>query len=132
MNTLLTRKPWLAITIYSSLLALFTFAVKYLAPGLVHQGAFYILLFFYLLTLLTHYLSLSGLGYSVERFSVFFFTSMIMRLLLSAGVVLVALLLQIPERISFALNLVVLYFAFLIFEINALLTTLRSNFQKRA
>jgi hypothetical protein len=128
----LLRRPWLAISLFSVLLALLTFGFRQLAPDLVHQGAFYVLLYFYLLTLLTHYLTRLGLHDSAERFSAYFFTAMVIRLLLSAAVVLLFLLRGIPERIAFALNFVAVYFAFLIFEINTLLTTLRSNFQKRA
>lgn len=126
------KKAWLALTLFALTLTLLTFLLNLLAPGIIHQGAYFILLFFFLLTLLTHYLSVAALREGHDKFALVFFGSITVRLLISVAVVLVVLLKGIPHKITFVVNFAVTYLAFLIFEIYALLTTLRSNFQKRA
>lgn len=126
------EKAWLTLSVYALILTLLAFLLDTLAPQIIHEGAYFILLFFFLLTLLTHYLSISALKAGHDRFSLVFFGTMTVRLLLSVGIVLVVLLQDIPSKITFAVNFATTYLAFLIFEIYALLTTLRSNFQKRA
>lgn len=127
-----TKKAWVALSLYTLMLLLLALLLNNLAPHLIHQGAYLIIFFFYLLTLLTHHLSVSALSEGHDKFSLVFFGFMTVRLLLSVGVVLVVLLQDIPSKITLTVNFALTYLAFLIFEIYALLTTLRSNFQKRA
>lgn len=127
-----TKKAWLELSLYGLLLMLLALLIDELAPQLIHQGAYFVILFFYLLTLLTHHMSVSALRESPDKFSLVFFGFLTVRLLLSVGVVLIVLLQNIPSEITFIVNFALTYLAFLIFEIYALLTTLRSNFQKRA
>lgn len=127
-----TKKAWVALSLYTLMLLLLALLLDNLAPQLIHQGAYLIIFFFYLLTLLTHHLSVSALNEGHDKFSLVFFGFMTVRLLLSVGVVLVVLLQDIPSKITLTVNFALTYLAFLIFEIYALLTTLRSNFQKRA
>jgi len=129
---LTSKNSWLALLLFALVLTFLTYLIQLLAPKIIYEGAYFIILFFLLLTLLTNYISRSTLEHSPDRFSLFFFGTITLRLLLSVGVVLVVLLQDIPDKITFGINFAVVYLIFLIFEIYALLTTLRSNFQKRA
>lgn len=129
---LTSKNSWLALLLFALVLTFLTYLIQLLAPNIIYEGAYFIILFFLLLTLLTNYISQSALKHSPDRFSLFFFATITLRLLLSVGVVLVVLLQDIPDKITFGINFAVVYLIFLIFEIYALLTTLRSNFQKRA
>jgi len=126
------KQAWIVLSLFALSLTLLSFLLSTLASGIIHQGAYFIILFFYLLTLITHYLSVSALREGHDRFALVFFASITVRLLISLAVVLTVLLKGLPQKITFIVNFAVVYLAFLIFEIYALLTTLRSNFQKRA
>lgn len=127
-----SQKAWLILSLYSLILATLAFLIYSLNPTLVHEEIYYVILFFFMLTLITHHFSVAALDEGHDRFSLVFFGFLTLRLLLSLGIILVALLLNISDRITFIVNFALVYLAFLIFEIYALLTTLRSNFQKRA
>lgn len=126
------NKSWLALFLYALALAFITFLIKTTAPSMIHSGAYYIILFFLLLTIFTHYITFQGMRHMPDKFALVYLGTMTFRLLISIGVILIALLQAIPDRITFVINFAILYLAFLIFEIYALLTTLRSNFQTRA
>lgn len=126
------EKAWLALSLFAISLSLLTFLLNELSADLIHQGVYFVILFFFLFTLLTHYLSIAAIREGHDRFALVFFGSMTIRLLVSVGVVLLILFKGIPQKITFVVNFSLVYLAFLIFEIYALLTTLRSNFQKRA
>jgi len=126
------RKDWLALSALALCVAFLTLTVDTLAPDLVPSGAYAILLFFFLLTLVTHYASVASIEAGHQQFTLVFFGLMTFRLLTTTGIVLVVLLKNLPQKIPLIVYLGFTYLVFLIFEINALLTTLRSNFQKRA
>lgn len=127
-----TKKSWLALFLYALVLSFITFLTKTMAPAMVYQGAYFIIIFFLLLTLFTHYITLQGLKHAPDKFALVYLGTMTFRLLMSLGIILIAFLQEIPDRITFVVNFAIVYLAFLIFEIYALLTTLRSNFQTRA
>lgn len=127
-----SKKSWLALFLYALALSFITFLTNTLAPTLVYPGAYFIIIFFLLLTLFTHYVTLQGLKHAPDKFALIYLGTMTFRLLISFGIILIVFLQDIPDRITFVINFAIVYLAFLIFEIYALLTTLRSNFQKRA
>ena len=127
-----TNKSWLALFLYALALTAVTFLIKMVFPSLVYPGIYYIIFFFLLLTLFTHFITLSGLKYMPDKFALVYLGTMTFRLLICVGIILIALLQKIPDKITFVINFAIVYLAFLIFEIYALLTTLRSNFQTRA
>lgn len=127
-----TKKSWLALFLYAIVLSFIIFLVKAMAPALVYQGAYYILIFFLLLTLFTQYITSLGLKHAPDKFALVYLGTMTFRLIMSIGIILIVLLQDIPDKITFIVNFAIVYLAFLIFEIYALLTTLRSNFQTRA
>lgn len=53
----------------------------------------------------------------------------VVRLVLSIAVIFVALQQGVDQRVSFVLNFLTVYFAFLVFELISLLTTLRANLE---
>jgi hypothetical protein len=125
-------KVWLLFSLYSLILATLAFLIDSLLPTLVHEEVYNMIIFFFLLTLITHHFSVAALDEGHDRFSLAYFGFLTLRLLLSLSIILIALLLNIPDKITFIVNFALVYLAFLIFEIYALLTTLRSNFEKRA
>jgi hypothetical protein len=127
-----TKRSWLALFLYALALTAITFLLKMMLPSLVYPGIYYIIFFFLLLTLFTHFITLSGLKHMPDKFALVYLGTMTFRLLICIGIILIVLLQEIPDKITFVINFAIVYLAFLIFEIYALLTTLRSNFQTRA
>lgn len=126
------KKSWLALFIFAALFFILAFFAHQLFPEIIYPGIYYIVLFFLLLTMFTHYINLMGLKHMPEKFALVYLGAMTFRLLMSIGIILIVLLQEIPDRINFVIHFAIVYLAFLIFEIYALLTTLRSNFQTRA
>jgi len=126
------KKAWLALSLVALTLTLLTFLLQFVKPAFVHEWAYFTILFFFFLTLGTHYASLAAVRSGPDQFALVFFASVTVRLLLSVAIVLTALLMNLSHKITFVVNFAVTYLVFLIFEIYALLTTLRSNFEKRA
>ncbi|WKN29994.1 hypothetical protein PZB74_13570 [Porifericola rhodea] len=126
------KQSWLALFLFALVVALLVFLVQQIVPIWVYHGAYYIVLFFLLLTLLTQYLTQMGLKHAPDKFAFVYLGTMTLRLIISIGIILIVLLQDIPDKITFVINFAIVYLAFLIFEIYALLTTLRSNFQTRA
>ncbi len=126
------KKSWLALFLFAIALTFVVFLTQAIIPAIVHQGAYYIIAFFLLLTIFTHYISLLGFKHIPDKFALVYLGTMTFRLLMGIGLIIIVLLQGIPDRILFVANFAFVYLAFLIFEIYALLTTLRSNSQKRA
>lgn len=123
---------WLALFLFATLLTIVALLVQIMFPDLIYHRVYLIILFFLLLTLFTHYITLMGLKHAPDKFALVYLGTMTFRLLMSIGIILIVLLQEIPEKINFVIHFAIVYLAFLIFEIYALLTTLRSNFQTRA
>ncbi|MDF9798304.1 signal transduction histidine kinase [Catalinimonas alkaloidigena] len=123
---------WFALFLFALVLVIIAYLAQTIFPNLVYQGIYLIILFFLLLTLFTHYITRMGLKHAPDKFALVYLGTMTFRLLISIGIILIVLLQEIPDRINFVIHFSIVYLAFLIFEIYALLTTLRSNFQTRA
>ena len=109
------------------ILALLTygFEVPYL-----HQALWYIVLFVFVLTALSLLVSQRGAQKSQEAVVKYVMGGTVIRFTLSILAIYIALKTGIPDRVTFVVNFMIMYFVFLAFELYSLLTTLRPNFEK--
>lgn len=116
------------------LLTLFLTVVVYLLQAwqvrFIHQGVYYIIAFFFFLSLIITLITNQAIQHDAQKFVTFYLATMILRLLISFGVLLIVLLQDLPNKFNFILNFAVAYLIFLIFEIYTLLATLRANSEK--
>lgn len=130
MNT--TFRHALRLTILTIGIALVLFAVKsYTATPLVHDNYLLIILFLYILTLITSSFVLYGVKGNRDKFNAFFFSGMIFRFFCSIIFITVIALVGINDVLYFVLDFFVLYLLYQVFEITSLMANLRSHLENR-
>ncbi len=98
---------------------------------LVHPQYGTILLFLYLLTVLTNAFVSFGVEKHRDKFNLFFFPALIFRIFASIIFILVVVLLKFPDILYFVLDFFILYLLYQVFEITSLMTNLRSHLENR-
>ncbi len=93
----------------------------------LHDTLWYIILFVFVLTAISLLLGQWGMRKSQEAVVKYVMGATLIRFTLSIIAVYVVLKMGVPDRLSFALNFMGVYFVFLAFELYSLLTTLRPN-----
>ncbi|MBX0292723.1 hypothetical protein K3G63_19920 [Hymenobacter sp. HSC-4F20] len=124
-------KPFLqSYLLFCLLLGFVLYAVySQFGPRIVHPFTGYTFGFFFLLTLLTYWVTAKMVQRNAQNFMVAYFGGMVARLLLSLTLVLVYLLLgygrETSSQWAFLGSFFVLYFLFTGFEVWSVLTNLR-------
>lgn len=121
----------LRLTSVGAGLALLVYIVGELAPAWVHPEVYGILLFLYVLSLLSALGVLAVVQKNPKYFNAAFFSTLIFRFFASVIFILVFALMKIPAILVFVANFFVLYLCFQLFEITSLITNLRPHLEKR-
>jgi hypothetical protein len=98
---------------------------------LVHPYAWYILLFFALITLGTFYAIRKGTEADPGSFQLYYLGSSVFRVLLCMMVVFIYVYLATERELQFAINFFVIYFIYTGFEIYGILSNLRRISKKQ-
>lgn len=130
MNT--TFRHALRLTALTAGIALVMYAVKsYTATAFIHDSYLLIILFLYVLTLITSSFVLWGVRGNRNRFNAFFFSGMIFRFFASIIFITIMALIGTKDILFFVLDFFVLYLLYQVFEITSLMANLRSHLENR-
>jgi hypothetical protein len=122
-------KPIIKLSLFSLFLFLITVAEDQFHLNFFHVHKWFLLIFFFLLNLLTTAFIHLGINKNKENLAVFYFGAMIFRFFISLMVAFVFIYKGVDEKVMFVINFFVFYLLFLMFEIYSLLTNLRPNFK---
>ncbi len=123
-----TRKLLVLTGLIALAIGLLIYGTQY---NIVHPYAWYMLLFFVVVTGFTFYITRKGYQEDEENFQLYYFGSMAFRVVMCLAVVLLYVFFQKERHLQFALNFFVLYFIFTGFEIYGILTNLRPISKKQ-
>jgi hypothetical protein len=99
--------------------------VRYLNPALLYTYQWYLLLYFYLITLLSLVIVERTTQKDQEKLSKGFFSAMMLRLFISIVIAIVIIYFDRANSTIFALNFLILYLLYLGFEIYYLISILQ-------
>lgn len=114
----------LGLTIF--LLAV-VYAVRQFYPAIIYDYTIYFLIYFFFLSLLNHQFIRFALKNKGGEFTSFYFVSMLIRFFLSIIIIFVVIYVDRENRITAAISFMILYFAYLAFEIIWLLKKININ-----
>lgn len=118
---------FLQLLLFSSLVAIIIGILKQFFPGnYIHQAIWMILIFYATVTAVIHYLTSNAVNRSDSSFITAILGSMGLKLLLSIAFMVFYLLNNRVNSTWFAVDLIVLYLFFTVFEISSLLRNLRT------
>ena len=112
-------------TIFTALLFLVCAVIANLAPGWLYSYQWYLLLYFYLITLLSLFIIERTTRKNLEKLSKGFFSAMMLRLFVSIIIAVVIIYFDRANSTIFALNFLILYLVYLGFEIYYLISILQ-------
>lgn len=119
-----------ALLFFTLFLFAVAYAIRYWQLIPLHTSIYYIIIFYFFLSVITTIITHWSLQRDPGRFVVAYMAAMVIRLLLSFALVLVVILQEIAHKQNFILSFAGIYLVFLVFEIYTLLTTLRANSEK--
>ena len=112
-------------TIFTSIVLLFQMGIQYLNAGLLYNYQWYLLLYYYLITLLSLFIIEKTTQNDQEKLSKGFFLAMMLRLFVSIVIAIVIIHYDRANSTIFALNFLILYLIYLGFEIYYLISILQ-------
>jgi L-asparagine transporter-like permease len=112
-------------TIFTALLFLACAVIAKIAPGWLYSYQWYLLLYFYLITLLSLFIIERTTRKNLEKLSKGFFSAMMLRLFVSIIIAVVIIYFDRANSTIFALNFLILYLVYLGFEIYYLISILQ-------
>jgi hypothetical protein len=120
-------------TIFTFILLFIQVGIRYLNPDLLYRYQWYLLLYFYLITLLSLVIIERTTRNDQEKLSKGFFSAMMLRLFISIVIAVVIIYYDRVNSTIFALNFLILYLLYLGFEIYYLISILqpRLNSEKQ-
>ena len=119
------KKAFLLTTLYTLILALIQYGVYQLNAGLLYIYQWYLLLYFYLITVLSVVIIEKTTQRDAEKLAKGFFSAMMLRLFLSVIIAIVIIYFDRVNSTIFALNFLILYLLYLGFEIYYLINILQ-------
>ena len=118
----------MSLLLFTAVVVILLAVLQYaLSVSFIHESVWYIVLFVFVLTSLSLIVSQRGAQKSQEAVVKNVMGGTVIRFTLSILAIYIALKLGIPNRMSFVVNFMAVYFVFLAFELYSLLTTLRAN-----
>jgi O-antigen/teichoic acid export membrane protein len=118
----------LKLLIFTVIVAIVLFVTgQYIAPEYIHPQVWLLLAFFFALALVSHRITSRGVQKNKDNMVVYYFSTMLIRLVVSIGVLLYFMYTKTPEIFLLVFNFFILYLFYMGFEINWLLTNLRRN-----
>jgi hypothetical protein len=120
-------------TIFTLILMFIQLGVQYLNADLLYAYQWYLLLYFYLITILSLVIIERTTQKDQEKLSKGFFSAMMLRLFISIVIAIVIIYVDRVNSTIFALNFLILYLLYLGFEIYYLISILqpRLNSEKQ-
>jgi len=125
MNANPYKKAFLLTTLYTIILAFIQYGVYQLNAGLLYSYQWYLLLYFYLITVLSIVIIEKTTQHDEEKLSKGFFSAMMLRLFVSVIIAIVIIYIDRVNSTIFALNFLILYLLYLGFEIYYLINVLQ-------
>lgn len=98
-----------------------------LSPGYLHPQKWMIWLFFFFLYSITEKINFFGLKETPQKFQIYFFSAMIIRMILSIIFIFIFLYLQVENLFLFVGTFFLFYFYYIVFDIYHLLGNLRAD-----
>jgi hypothetical protein len=130
VNKLFAKIPHSGLYKFSFFVFLGTFILQIFLPQYVYHLIWVVLVFFFLLTLVSLYLIENFTKQNPENFLAVYFSAMIGRLFISIIFATIFILADRTHVFNFAINFLFLYLLFLGFEIYGILTNLRHHNNK--
>jgi hypothetical protein len=112
-------------TIFTLILFFIQIGIRFLNPGLLYTYQWYLLFYFYLITLLSLIIIEKTAAKDQEKLSKGFFSAMILRLFISVIIAAIIIYYDRGNSTIFALNFLILYLIYLGFEIYYLISILQ-------
>ncbi|MGI9544486.1 MAG: hypothetical protein ACR2MX_14595 [Cyclobacteriaceae bacterium] len=128
MSALLPYRPILKLCIFTFILAGLIFLLDQIGVDILHSHIWYMLAFFFGLTLLTMVVVLKSTD--PKTYVVFYLSTVVARLLLSVMAAFVFFYFLRGQEVPFVINFFSFYLLFLLFEIITLLSNLRAGNEK--
>lgn len=128
MSAFLPYRPIIKLCIFTVLLAGVIFLVSQAGVDILHSHVWYMLVFFFGMTLLTMVVVLKSTD--PKTYVVFYLSTVVARLLLSVMAAFVFLYFIPDQEVPFVINFFSFYLLFLLFEIITLLSNLRAGNEK--
>ncbi len=119
------KKAFLLTTLYTLILAFIQYGVYQLNAGLLYTHQWYLLLYFYLITVLSVVIIEGTTQKDAEKLAKGFFSAMMLRLFVSVVIAIVIIYFDRVNSTIFALNFLILYLLYLGFEIYYLISILQ-------
>jgi hypothetical protein len=118
---------YLQLLTFTVILTIVILILQHFFPGkYIHKAVWGILIFYVLLTLILHYIAINAAKGNNNTFMTAVFGSIGFKLLLSVAFIIFYLLNDTTNSVWFAINFIVLYLFFTVFEIYSLLRNLRT------
>jgi len=125
MTAIPYKKAFLLTTLYTLVLALIQYGVYQFNAGLLYTYQWYLLLYFYLITILSVVIIEKTTQKDAEKLAKGFFSAMMLRLFVSVIIAIVIIYIDRVNSTIFALNFLILYLLYLGFEIYYLISILQ-------
>jgi len=119
------KKAFLITTLYTLVLAFIQYGVYQLNAGLLYTHQWYLLLYFYLITVLSIVIIEKTTQKDAEKLAKGFFSAMMLRLFVSVIIAIIIIYFDRVNSTIFALNFLILYLLYLGFEIYYLISILQ-------
>ena len=119
------KKAFLITTLYTLVLAFIQYGVYQLNAGLLYTHQWYLLLYFYLITVLSIVIIEKTTQKDAEKLAKGFFSAMMLRLFVSVIIAIIIIYIDRVNSTIFALNFLILYLLYLGFEIYYLISILQ-------
>ena len=125
MNSNPITKAFLLTTLYTLILAIVQYGIYQLNAGLLYKYQWYLLLYFYLITVISVVIIEKTTQKDAEKLAKGFFSAMMLRLFISVIIAIVFIYYDRVNSTIFALNFLILYLLYLGFEIYYLINILQ-------
>lgn len=112
---------------FTAVVAAGLYIAEKMVPAYVHPEKWTLLVFFVVLALISHRVTSRGIEKNKDNLVVYYFSTMLLRLVVSIGVLVFYMYTKTPDIFLLVINFFILYLLFVGFEINWLLTNLRRN-----
>lgn len=130
MNNSHIAKVFLVSSVFTGILAIIQLLVLRFVPGWLYTYQWYLLIYFYLITLLSLVMVEKAALKSSENVSKGFFGAMMVRMFLSVIIALIIIYFDRESSTIFAVNFVILYFLYLGLELFYLLKYLQPRLDR--
>ena len=125
MNSNPITKAFLLTTLFTLILAIVQYGIYQLNAGLLYKYQWYLLLYFYLITVISVVIIEKTTQKDAEKLAKGFFSAMMLRLFISVIIAIVFIYYDRVNSTIFALNFLILYLLYLGFEIYYLINILQ-------